>query len=184
MMLIPYPSPFFCNLYILQPLHTLQCGARKLGINDLTSIYLMMKLHPIHCMHCLHLQAFSPHYLVIWIFKDKAQHWNQIVSTVLCVSGAETMFNSMGHFSQVSVALTFTLFVYPCLVISYMGQGAFLLECSSDNSCGGDNQSGSEEYLVYGTNTRVSRSFRHLWCEHYIMCGYSILYVSFAFGFG
>ncbi|MFS8028618.1 putative potassium transporter [Helianthus anomalus] len=36
------------------------------------------------------------------------------------------MFADLGHFSQLSIQITFMLFVYPSLILAYMGQAAYL----------------------------------------------------------
>ncbi|KAH9743071.1 Potassium transporter 4 [Citrus sinensis] len=41
-------------------------------------------------------------------------------------SGTEAMFADLGHFTALSIRLAFTFFVYPCLVVQYMGQAAYL----------------------------------------------------------
>lgn len=53
---------------------------------------------------------------------------------MLCVAGTETMFAAMGHFSQPSIALAFGVFTYPCLVIAYLGQGAYLIANPSNSA--------------------------------------------------
>ncbi|XP_071938973.1 potassium transporter 4 isoform X2 [Coffea arabica] len=40
--------------------------------------------------------------------------------------GTEAMFADLGHFTASSIRIAFTFVVYPCLVIQYMGQAAFL----------------------------------------------------------
>ncbi|KAG0469333.1 hypothetical protein HPP92_018661 [Vanilla planifolia] len=39
---------------------------------------------------------------------------------------SETMFADLGHFSQLSIKVAFTLVVYPSLILAYMGQAAYL----------------------------------------------------------
>ncbi|XP_028761158.1 potassium transporter 7 isoform X3 [Neltuma alba] len=50
--------------------------------------------------------------------------------------GTEAMFADLGHFTAMSIRLAFTCAVYPCLVVQYMGQAAFLSKNLSaiDNS--------------------------------------------------
>ncbi|KAJ0053358.1 hypothetical protein Pint_02490 [Pistacia integerrima] len=40
--------------------------------------------------------------------------------------GTEAMFADIGHFTALSIRLAFAFVIYPCLVIQYMGQAAFL----------------------------------------------------------
>uniref|UniRef100_A0A453SY36 Potassium transporter n=1 Tax=Aegilops tauschii subsp. strangulata TaxID=200361 RepID=A0A453SY36_AEGTS len=47
-------------------------------------------------------------------------------------SGAEAMFADLGHFSKLSLRLGFTIVVYPCLVLAYMGEAAYLSKHRED----------------------------------------------------
>ncbi|GJM98922.1 hypothetical protein PR202_ga15974 [Eleusine coracana subsp. coracana] len=42
--------------------------------------------------------------------------------------GAEAMFADLGHFSVKSIQVAFTAVVFPCLLIAYMGQAAYLMK--------------------------------------------------------
>ncbi|XP_042500706.1 putative potassium transporter 12 isoform X2 [Macadamia integrifolia] len=41
---------------------------------------------------------------------------------------AEAMFADLGHFSVVSIQIAFTCVVFPCLLLGYMGQAAYLMK--------------------------------------------------------
>ena len=64
----------------------------------------------------------NPAWIVIFFQKYGHYAWESLSGVMLCVSGTETMFAAMGHFSQPSIALAFGLFAYPCLIIAYLGQ--------------------------------------------------------------
>ncbi|KAL3682906.1 hypothetical protein R1sor_000928 [Riccia sorocarpa] len=71
-------------------------------------------------------RALSPHYM--WrLFKICGKDgWIALGGVVLCITGTEAMFADLGHFSQLSIKIAFTGVVYPGLVLSYMGQAAYL----------------------------------------------------------
>ncbi|KAG1339065.1 hypothetical protein COCNU_04G013710 [Cocos nucifera] len=48
------------------------------------------------------------------------------------ISGAETMFANLGHFSALSIKMAFSFLVYPCLILAYMGEAAFLSKHHED----------------------------------------------------
>ncbi len=48
-------------------------------------------------------------------------------AVVLCVTGVEAMYADLGHFGRPAIARTWMFFVFPCLLLNYLGQGAFLL---------------------------------------------------------
>lgn len=77
-------------------------------------------------------QGLSPEWIYRFFDKYRSNGWEMLSGVMLCVAGTETMFAAMGHFSQPAVAVAFTLFAYPCLMISYLGQGAYLLNHPED----------------------------------------------------
>jgi KUP system potassium uptake protein len=48
-------------------------------------------------------------------------------SVVLAVTGAEALYADMGHFGRKPIAASWVIFVLPCLMLNYMGQGALVL---------------------------------------------------------
>ncbi|XP_023551133.1 potassium transporter 6-like [Cucurbita pepo subsp. pepo] len=71
-------------------------------------------------------KALSPYYMFKFLKKTRKQGWMALGGILLCVTGSEAMFADLGHFSQFSIKLAFTLVVYPSLVLAYMGQAAYL----------------------------------------------------------
>ncbi|KAH9329613.1 hypothetical protein KI387_001721 [Taxus chinensis] len=72
------------------------------------------------------IRAVSPYYLYIFFKETEANGWASLGGVVLCITGAEAMFADLGHFSQLSIKIAFTGVVYPCLILAYMGEAAFL----------------------------------------------------------
>lgn len=54
-------------------------------------------------------------------------------SVMLSITGCEAMFADVGHFNKISIQMTLVGFVYPCLMICYLGQTAFLLHHRTPN---------------------------------------------------
>ncbi|KAK4803622.1 hypothetical protein SAY86_003439 [Trapa natans] len=71
-------------------------------------------------------QALSPYYMYKFLKKTRRGGWMSLGGILLCVTGSEAMFADLGHFSQLSIKIAFTLVVYPSLILAYMGQAAFL----------------------------------------------------------
>ncbi|XP_059063845.1 potassium transporter 1 isoform X3 [Cryptomeria japonica] len=71
-------------------------------------------------------RAISPYYMYKLLKKTGMEGWVSLGGVVLCITGAETMFADLGHFSQLSIKMAFTGLVYPCLILAYMGEAAFL----------------------------------------------------------
>ncbi|WCJ40263.1 Potassium transporter family protein [Euphorbia peplus] len=72
------------------------------------------------------LRALSPHYIAKFFRETGTDGWISLGGVLLSVTGTEAMFADLGHFTSLSIRLAFAFVVYPCLVIQYMGQAAFL----------------------------------------------------------
>ncbi|CAL5185503.1 unnamed protein product [Lathyrus oleraceus] len=70
--------------------------------------------------------AISPHYIIQFFIKTGTEGWISLGGILLCITGAEAMFADLGHFTATSIRLAFAAVIYPCLVMQYMGQAAFL----------------------------------------------------------
>ncbi|KAF8390381.1 hypothetical protein HHK36_024907 [Tetracentron sinense] len=60
------------------------------------------------------------------MFKILYKHLHIIYSYV--IAGAEAMFADLGHFNVLSIQIAFTCVVFPCLLLGYMGQAAYLMK--------------------------------------------------------
>jgi KUP system potassium uptake protein len=52
-------------------------------------------------------------------------------SVVLAVTGAEALYADMGHFGRKPIGISWLAFVFPALMLNYMGQGAMILSQST-----------------------------------------------------
>ncbi|XP_051198477.1 probable potassium transporter 13 isoform X2 [Lolium perenne] len=77
-------------------------------------------------------RALSPYYIYNFFRKAGKDGWSSLGGIVLCITGAEAMFADLGHFSKLSLRLGFTIVVYPCLVLAYMGEAAYLSKHRED----------------------------------------------------
>ncbi|GLU22566.1 hypothetical protein SLE2022_386320 [Rubroshorea leprosula] len=76
--------------------------------------------------------AWSPYYVYNFFKKAGKDGWSSLGGILLCITGAEAMFADLGHFSQLSIRLAFTIVVYPCLILAYMGEAAYLSKHKED----------------------------------------------------
>ncbi|KAL6351264.1 hypothetical protein AAG906_035056 [Vitis piasezkii] len=74
------------------------------------------------------LRAFNPAYVYLFFKKNSTQAWSALGGCVLCITGAEAMFADLGHFSVRAIQIAFTCVVFPCLLLAYMGQAAYLMK--------------------------------------------------------
>ncbi|XP_057948905.1 putative potassium transporter 12 [Malania oleifera] len=74
------------------------------------------------------LRAFNPAYIYFFFKKNSRKAWSALGGCVLCITGAEAMFADLGHFSVPSIQIAFSFVVFPCLLLAYMGQAAYLMK--------------------------------------------------------
>jgi KUP system potassium uptake protein len=74
------------------------------------------------------LAALSPHHAVQFFVTHGPRGGLILGSVVLAVTGGEALYADMGHFGLRPIRLSWTFFVLPSLVLSYLGQGALVLE--------------------------------------------------------
>ncbi|XP_052181702.1 potassium transporter 1 [Diospyros lotus] len=72
------------------------------------------------------LHALSPSYMLKFLRSTGTEGWVALGGVVLSITGVEAMFADLGHFSALSIKIAFTFLVYPCLVLAYLGEAAFL----------------------------------------------------------
>ncbi len=73
------------------------------------------------------MRALNPAEGLIYLFQSKKEGLIVLGSVFLCVTGLEALYADMGHFTKQSVRLSWTLLVFPSLLLNYLGQGALLI---------------------------------------------------------
>lgn len=73
-------------------------------------------------------KSINPAYIYLFFKKNGIHAWSALGGCVLCITGAEAMFADLGHFSVPSIQIAFTGVVFPCLLLAYMGQAAYLIK--------------------------------------------------------
>ncbi|KAF9601717.1 hypothetical protein IFM89_022704 [Coptis chinensis] len=70
----------------------------------------------------------SQDFIYIFFKNNGTTGWELLGTVVLCITGAEAMFTDLGHFNKTSIQMAFSFLVYPALILTYGGQGAFLIK--------------------------------------------------------
>ncbi|HTV70104.1 MAG TPA: potassium transporter Kup [Rhizobiaceae bacterium] len=73
------------------------------------------------------LYAVSPYYAVVYLFSQPEVAFITIGAVFLAVTGAEALYVDLGHFGRRPIVLAWLCIVFPCLLLNYFGQGAFVL---------------------------------------------------------
>jgi len=74
------------------------------------------------------LKALSPTYALDFFVNHFSTAFFALAAVVLAVTGAEALYADMGHFGRPPIRRAWLLLVFPACVLSYMGQGALILE--------------------------------------------------------
>ncbi|HWP10822.1 MAG TPA: potassium transporter Kup [Ramlibacter sp.] len=74
------------------------------------------------------LKALSPHYALLFMFRNPGTSFIMLGAVVLCVTGAEALYADLGHFGKKPIRLAWFAIVMPALTLNYFGQGALLLK--------------------------------------------------------
>ncbi|KAG9128924.1 hypothetical protein Leryth_009655 [Lithospermum erythrorhizon] len=70
--------------------------------------------------------ALSPYYIFKFFKQTGKDGWISLGGVLLSITGTEAMYADIGHFTALPIKIAFSCIVYPCLVVQYMGQAAFL----------------------------------------------------------
>jgi KUP system potassium uptake protein len=74
------------------------------------------------------LEALSPTYALDFLSGNFSTAFFALAACVLAVTGAEALYADMGHFGRAPITRAWLLLVFPCCILSYLGQGALLLD--------------------------------------------------------
>ena len=74
------------------------------------------------------LRALSPTYALSFLVGNFSIAFFALAAVVLAVTGAEALYADMGHFGRPAITRAWLILVFPACVLSYMGQGALVLD--------------------------------------------------------
>jgi KUP system potassium uptake protein len=73
------------------------------------------------------LAAIDPRFALRYLFSGRGTSFLVLGGVFLCVTGAEALYADMGHFGARPIRWAWMGLVFPCLILSYAGQGAIVL---------------------------------------------------------
>lgn len=71
--------------------------------------------------------AINPYYAIYYLATTPTGAFITVGAVFLAVTGAEALYVDLGHFGRKPIVLTWFWVVFPCLLLCYFGQGAFVL---------------------------------------------------------
>ncbi|CAL8149518.1 unnamed protein product [Prunus armeniaca] len=78
------------------------------------------------------LKAFSPVYVYRFFKRGGKDGWTSLGGIMLSITGTEALFADLSHFPVPSIQIAFTSVVFPCLLLAYCGQAAYLMKNSNN----------------------------------------------------
>ena len=76
--------------------------------------------------------ALSPTYAIGFLANHFEYAFFALAAVVLSVTGAEAIYADMGHFGRKPISIAWIFLVFPALAMSYLGQGALILNDASN----------------------------------------------------
>lgn len=72
------------------------------------------------------LKAFNPYYAFQFFIQRKTEGWKMLGGVLLAFTGVEALFADLGAFSMRAIQLSWLCWTYPCLLLGYLGQAAYI----------------------------------------------------------
>jgi KUP system potassium uptake protein len=91
-----------------------------------TTLGILGVLNILH--HPSVLGAINPAYALHFFAGNKLLAFLALGAVVLCITGGEALYADMGHFGRRPIKLAWFSYVFPCLYLNYLGQGALILD--------------------------------------------------------
>ncbi|OCT44926.1 putative potassium transporter [Cladophialophora carrionii] len=71
-------------------------------------------------------KAFNPGYGFRFLVHHGEHGWRQLGGVLLAFTGVEALFADLGAFSRRAIQLSWLCFTFPCLLLAYIGQAAYI----------------------------------------------------------
>ncbi len=114
-------------LFLVQPL-----GIGKMSVVFAPIITIWLAWNAIFGIYnlALHdhsvLKAFNPYYAFDYLARNKEHGWRSLGGVLLAFTGVEALFADLGAFSRRAIQLSWLCYTFPCLLLTYIGQAAWV----------------------------------------------------------
>lgn len=114
-------------LFLAQPLGT---GKLAGGFAPVVIIWLLFNavfgIYNLATQDHSVLKAFSPYFAGEYLVRNGTDGWKSLGGILLCFTGVEALFADLGAFSRPAIQISWLIFAFPCLLLAYVGQAAFI----------------------------------------------------------
>ncbi|KAI9879718.1 MAG: hypothetical protein M1830_007503 [Pleopsidium flavum] len=119
-------------LFLLQPLGTSKIAT---AFAPIVIVWLLFNLSFGIYNLALHdhsvLKAFSPYFAGNYLVRNGTDGWRSLGGILLAFTGTEALFADLGAFNKRAIQLSWMCFCYPCLLLAYIGQAAYISDVPS-----------------------------------------------------
>ena len=114
-------------LFLIQPLGTTKIAG---GFAPIVIIWLAFNAsfgiyNLVNFDHSV-LKAFSPSFAFSYLIRNGSSGWRSLGGVLLAFTGVEALFADLGAFSRGAIQLSWLCYAYPCLLLAYIGQAAYI----------------------------------------------------------
>ncbi|KAG0165269.1 hypothetical protein DFQ30_008699 [Apophysomyces sp. BC1015] len=114
-------------VFLVQPFGTTKIGAAYAPIVIIWLVFnFAIGIYNIVLYDTGVLRAFSPYWIYNWFLIHGREGWEMMGGILLSFTGVEALYADMGHFSATSIRISWLFLAYPCLLVAYIGQAAYI----------------------------------------------------------
>ncbi|KAK4692809.1 KUP system potassium uptake protein, partial [Lecanoromycetidae sp. Uapishka_2] len=118
-------TPAQSVLGAIQGLEVVQPDISKSTIVGTTCAILIL-LFVIQPLGTSRIGTFSPYFAGAYFVRNKTDGWRSLGGILLAFTGVEALFADLGAFSRPAIQLSWMCFAFPCLLLAYIGQAAYI----------------------------------------------------------
>jgi len=125
---VPITIGVICALFLIQPRGTASVGALFgpimmfwFGTLGALGVWNILR-HPDV------IAAINPWYAAHFFLENRGHAYLALGAVVLAITGGEALYADMGHFGRRPIKWAWLAYVFPCLYLNYLGQGALILD--------------------------------------------------------
>ena len=74
------------------------------------------------------IKAVNPYYAFKFLYENGIAGFFVLSEVILCATGGEALYADMGHLGRKPIVNAWYFFVFPALLLNYLGQGAFIIQ--------------------------------------------------------